>query len=148
MSAPRFWRRATFSVDEAAEIIGVSSDCLRGWLARLPFNDFAGLKQDGRIWLSGQDAFFFLLVAALTQWGVPVREAFSRAREITDDMYDGPEGDPVIAVTSRAGERHFEPWVFEEYGPTPTLIIPLRELYEEHLERCGKIGGARRVAVH
>lgn len=147
MSPPPFWRRASFSVDETADIIGVSRDCMRGWLARLPFNDFAGLKRDGRIWLSGQDAFYFLLVSVLTMWGVPVRVAFQEAGAIVDEMDDGPQFGKLV-VTSREGERHFEPWVFEEYGPTPTLIIPIRDLYEGHLERCGKIGGARRVAVH
>lgn len=149
MTLPRFWRRASFSVDETAEIIGVSSDCLRGWLARLPTNDFAGLKQDGRIWLSGQDAFFFLLVATLTVWGIPVRDAFREAGKLVEDLDDGIDESTYIAVTSRAGEWHFEPWALEEYGPTPTLIIPMHELYSQHIEQCARIDKPRawRTAV-
>jgi hypothetical protein len=138
MNLPPFWRRASFSVAETAEIIGVNEDCLRGWLARLPTNDFAGLKQANRVWLSGQDAFFFAMLSTFTIWGLPVREAMQRAGDLVNDMDDGPTVS-AVTVTSSAGAKHFEPWVLEEYGPTPRLVIPVDELFRDHLERCAAV---------
>jgi len=141
MHLPSFWRRACFSVSEAAELIGVPEMTLRTWLARAPFNDFLGAKTGGRVFLSGNDCFFYLLVKQFTTYGVPVRTAMYAAHGYADATMDTIPADERLVVR-RAGDGK---WTFEaahsapDVGAETALVVPLLQTMLKLIERAAAV---------
>lgn len=138
MNLPSYWRRASFAVSEAAELIGVSEDALRTWLARAPFNDFAGAKaSNGRLFLSCQDMFFYLLVRDLSRFGVPVRTAMLEASLIANGATEGLPRDEQLVVRHRApGTVSFELIDDPDFTADSAMVMPLRSLAVALIERA------------
>ena len=136
MTMPTFWRRATFSVAETAEIIGGTEDGLRAWIARNPINDFGGAKTGGRLWLSGMDGFYYLLVQALSLHGVPVRTAMLMAATIANDAEDGQPRHRYLLARVRGKKVEFHHTDNVDALTETGLIVPLHELLATHIDRC------------
>ncbi|MBP2445941.1 hypothetical protein [Rhizobium leguminosarum] len=125
MTLPAFWRQPSFSVVETADLIGVSEATLRAWLTRAPPGDFLGVKTSGRIHFSGRHLFYYLLVAHLSAYGVPIRTALhAAARHATDEL----PGEEWLVVKTAGAVTNFE--LAEDIPTTaaPALILPLRAL--------------------
>jgi len=136
MPLPTFWHRATFSVVEVADLIGVPEDTLRTWLMRTPMNDFLGVRDGGRVWLSGQDAFFYLLVKHLSAGGVPVRTAMYAAAGYANDLEDSLP-DEMLVVRTAGGKTTFE-LTFAPDLSKPALVLPLHELASDLIDRAAR----------
>ena len=61
MTLPNYWRRAAFSV-AGPPTFSTYPDTLRTWMAREPTGDFLGAKTGHRVFVSGNDVFFYALV--------------------------------------------------------------------------------------
>lgn len=133
MTTPTYWRRPCFGVAETAEMIGQSEDGLRAHIARNPLDEFAGEKTGGRLWLSGRDGYFYQLVHTLAAFGVPVRTAMYTAGAIAEY---GPPTYDYLAVRTGGGKTEFESSATLPALDGPALVLPLRELYERHLQTC------------
>lgn len=138
MELPSFWRRAAFTVAETAALIHVSEDTLRTWLARNVANDFSGVKEGGRIRMSAQDAFYFLLVRDFTGFGVPVKTAMLtatfQAQEVSRDL----PLDPFLLVRANGASWTFELTDAPEFGAA-TLVIPLRQSMLDLIDRAAAV---------
>ncbi|MBX5179926.1 hypothetical protein HJB77_27280 [Rhizobium lentis] len=136
MTLPSFWRQPSFSVAETAELVGVSEVTLRTWLTRAPPGDFLGTKTANRIFFSGREVFYYLLVAQLSAYGVPIRTAlYAAAKHATDNL---PLDQWLIVRTSR-DVTDFE--LAEDIPATaaPALVLPLRALAIGLIERAAVV---------
>ncbi|MBD8650804.1 hypothetical protein IFT66_06900 [Rhizobium sp. CFBP 13726] len=126
-------------MSEAADLIGVPEMTLRTWLARVPFNDFTGIKKANRVFLSCQDAYFFLLVREMTRFGVPVRSAMHEARDIADAMDEAlPNGERLV-IRHGAGSHGFEIINDPDFTTDSGAILPLRSLAVGLIERAAVV---------
>ncbi len=139
MTLPIYWRRASFTVAETAEMIGVSEETLRTWLARAPINDFLGAKTGGRLYLSAQDGLFYLMVKELTAFGVPVRTAMLSSAPHVDGQDDEICPEQYLLVQHRDGTTRFHLTDTPSFDDRTTLIIPIRRAVERLLEKAGEI---------
>lgn len=136
MTLPAFWRRPSFSVAETADLVGVSEVTLRTWLTRATHGDFLGTKTANRIFFSGREVFYYLLVAQLAAYGVPIRTAlFAAAEHATHDL----PGDEWLIVKTAGDVTNFE--LAEDIPATaaPALILPLRALALDLIERAAAV---------
>lgn len=138
MTTPTFWRRATFSVAETAEMIGASEAQLRTWIARNPCNDFNGAKTNGRLWLSGCDGFYYLIVGALVGFGVPVRTAMFTAAQIATEAFEGRPLHRFLTVAIKDSVSRFSTTDAPDVDNNPALLLPLHDLHRDHMERCAE----------
>lgn len=127
MKLPTFWRRASFTVSESAALTGATEDALRGWLARNIANDFNGAKTGHRLYLSGQDCFYYLILRHLTQFGVPVRTAMFAASQQANFAEERLPGHEFLVVRTDGQTTNFSLTSDPEFGKT-TLVLPLRAL--------------------
>jgi len=140
MHLPPFWRQACFSVAESAELLGVPEMTLRTWLARAPFNDFLGAKHGGRVFLSGNDIWFYLLVKQFTTYGVPVRTAMYAAHGYADATMDTIPADERLAVRRRdEGKWSFEMVDDPNFGTETCLVVPLWQTMLDLIERAAAV---------
>ncbi|TAW23106.1 hypothetical protein ELI20_18790 [Rhizobium ruizarguesonis] len=133
MTLPAFWRQPSFSVAETADLVGVSEVTLRTWLTRAPPGDFLGTKTANRIFFSGRELFYYLIVAYLSDYGVPIRTAlYAAAQHATESL---PIDQWLIVRTAR-DVTEFE--LAEDIPATvaPALILPLRALAIGLIERA------------
>ena len=138
MTTPTFWRRATFSVAETAEMIGATEDGLRTWIARNPMNDFNGAKTNGRLWLSGCDGFYYRLVFVLSSFGVPVRTSMYAAAQIASDAYEGKPDFKYLTVTVDDGTTNLHRTDAPTVCNAASLVLPLHDLFRQHLDLCAE----------
>lgn len=139
MNLPSFWRRASFAVSEAADLLGLPEFTLRTWMARAPFNDFLGAKIGHRVFLSAQDMYFYLLVREMTRFGVPVRAAMHEARDIADAMDEAlPNGERLV-IRHGAGSHSFEIINDLDFTTDSGAILPLRSLAVGLIERAAVV---------
>lgn len=136
MTLPVFWRRASFSVAEAAGIAAVSEEQLRGWLARNPSNTFAGAKVGSRLFFSGQDIFYYRLVRELTRFGVSVRVAFRTAEIVADATDDELPVEKFLIATEYGALHDFRHTDEPDIDYRTSLVIPVRRLAEIAIERA------------
>ena len=115
---------------ESAALIGASEVALRTWLARNISTDYNGAKTGSRLYLSGRDCFYFLLVRHLTHFGVPVRTAMYAAAEHVDATEDELPSEDFLVVRTDGATTTFSLTTRPEFGET-TLILPLRTLAED-----------------
>lgn len=136
MTLPSFWRQPSFSVAETAALVGVSEVTLRTWLTRAPHGDFLGTKTANRIFFSGREVFYYLLVAHLSDYGVPLRTALYAAAKHADGEL--PDDRWLIVRTAR-DVTEFE--LAEDIPETaaPALILPLRALASDLIERAAVV---------
>lgn len=136
---PEFYRRASFSVAETADLVAVSEDTLRTWLARNVSNDFNGAKTGNRLWLSGLDAFYYCILREMIAFGVPVRTAMYSAEPIANAATYAPPVEEYLLVRVRGGITDIEVCDSPNITDRPTLVIPLRKMWETLLERAAVI---------
>lgn len=139
MTLPSFWRRAAFSVAEAADILAVPEDTLRTWMAREPSGDFLGLRQGGRVFLSGNDIYFYALVREFTTYGVAVRIAMLTAAPIAEFSTHDLPPEKYIIIRRRVGVSEFEQTSEPDLETRPAVVIPLRKLAEVLIDRASGI---------
>lgn len=139
MTLPTFWRRASFSVAETAEMIGVTEETLRTWLARNVISDFNGAKTGGRIWLSALDAFYFLLVRDFTGYGVPVRTAMLVAAGYANNASDALPGEHLVVRKAGDGKHTFELTYAPNVDEAATLVIPMHRLATDLIDRAARV---------
>ena len=142
MTLPNFWRRAAFTVAETAQLIGVSEDSLRAWLARNVSNDFNGRKTGSRLYLSGVDAFYFLLVRHLAAFGVPIRSAMFTAERIGVSVDDAMPYSDFLLVRVDGQVANFEHTNEPAFDGQPTLVLPLTRLMTDLIERAAVVYSA------
>ncbi len=135
MTLPPFWRRAAFSVAEAADILDVPIDTLRTWHAREPSGDFLGAKTGHRVFLSGNDIYFYALVRDFTAYGCPTRAAMGAAAGIARFATDDLPPEKHVVIRRRSSSTEFA------HTNDPNLdhsvaVIPPRSLAQEIIERC------------
>ena len=140
MTLPSFWRQAAFSVVESARLLDVPEDTLRTWMARVPFNDHLGVKNGGRIFLSGHDLFFWSLVRDLSAYGVGLRTAMLSVQAIANAAAHALPNIEMMVVRKTAPDV----WGFElvddpEFTSSSALVIPLRALAISVIARGGVI---------
>lgn len=136
---PSFWRRASFSVSETADLIGVTEETLRTWLARNVTNDFSGAKTGGRIFLSANDAYYFLLVRDFTGFGVSVRVAMLAAQQHAEEVGDCLPSEDFVLVRYENGKASFELTNSPEFHERPTLVVPLRQSMLHLIDRAAEV---------
>ncbi|MBY3306172.1 hypothetical protein HFO04_25880 [Rhizobium laguerreae] len=136
MTLPAFWRQPSFSVAETADLVGVSEVTLRTWLTRAPPGDFLGTKTANRIFFSCREVFYYLLVAHLSDYGVPIRTALYAAAQHANESL--PVDQWLIVRTAR-DVTEFE--LAEDIPATvaPALILPLRSLATGLIERAAVV---------
>lgn len=142
MQLPVFWRRASFSVAEAADLVGVTEETLRTWLARNTVNDFNGCKTGSRLYLSGQDAFYYALVSALTGFGVGVRVAMLSATQHANDASDELPDYAFLVVRREGGSTNFLLTNSPEFAGATALVIPIRRIAADLIERAAVVYAA------
>jgi hypothetical protein len=142
MTLPTFWRRAAFTVAESASLIGVSEDALRAWLARNVSNDFTGRKTGSRLYLSGVDAFYYLLVRHLAAFGVPVRTAMFTAERIAVSCDDAMPWSDFLLVRVDDQVTNFEHTNDPAFDGQPTLVLPLTRLMTDLIARAAVVYAA------
>lgn len=136
MTLPSFWRRAAFSVAEAAHILLVPEDTLRTWMAREPSGEYIGARERGRVFLSGNDLFFYALVREFTAYGVAVRIAMFTAAGIASFSVDALPPEKYIVIRRRVGVSDFERTNDPDLDARPVCVIPLHKLAEVLIERA------------
>lgn len=139
MNLPSFWRRGTFTVPEVATLTGRPEATIRTYMARTPIIDFMGMKQNGRLYLSAQDAFYFWLVAELCQHGIPARPSMLSAAPMVNDIYDELPKYGYLVVTHRNGVASFELTDEPSFDERTTVVIPLRKAVERLIEKAAEI---------
>lgn len=136
---PTYWGRASFSVAEVAELIGVTEDALRGWLARNPTNEFLGTRIAKRVSLSCQDAYFYFLVGELTAYGVPVRSAMHAAAGVALGASDNLPADDYLVVRTNGGVSEFSLTDELPKDERSALVLPIRALAEVLIADAGEV---------
>ena len=139
MTLPRFWRRGSFSVVETADLVGVTAETLRTWLARAPLPDFLGVKTAGRIWLSGLDAFYYSLVRELTAYGVPVRTAMLAAATHANDCDDRLPREEYLVVRIDGDSINFRLTNIRPDDDRPALVLPIRAIAAQLIDRAAAV---------
>lgn len=136
MNLPQYWARASFSIAEVAELIGVSEVTLRTYLARNPEPDFLGTREGRRVYLSCRDAFYYMLVSELSEFGVPVRSAMHvAARQAAGEL---PDHDYLV-VRAKGGISQFELTDDRPTDAHPALVLPIRALAEVLIDDAAKV---------
>ena len=136
MTLPSFWRQAAFSVAESAEILDVPEDTLRTWMAREPTAQYIGSKTGGRVFLSGQDIYFYALVREFAAYGVPIRTAMLCADGIASASTHDLPPEKYIIVRNSGAVSNFKQTNDPTVDDRPALVIPLRVLASTLIERC------------
>lgn len=139
MTLPSFWRQAAFSVAESAEILCVPEDTLRTWMAREPTAQYIGAKTGGRVFLSGNDLYFYALVREFAAYGVPIRTAMHCADGIASFSTHDLPPEKYIVVRNRGPISNFEQTNEPVIDDRPALVIPLRKLATVLIERCTEV---------
>ena len=139
MTLPVFWRQAAFSVAESAEILSVPEDTLRTWMAREPSGDYLGARTGGRVFLSGNDLYFYILLRDFSGFGVPVRLAMGAAAGIASCAEDALPPDKFIIIRKQVGAAQFEQADEVDVSDRPAAVIPLRRQAEVLIERCAAV---------
>lgn len=123
MTLPAFWRQPSFSIAETASLVGVPVVTLRTWLQRAPSGAFLGRKTGGRIFFSGFEVFYYLIVNRLTDYGVPVRTAMHAASTWATERLPL---DNYVVVRNEGDVTTFE--MIDDLPPTieAGAVIPLR----------------------
>ncbi|MCZ7977420.1 hypothetical protein O9X80_23245 [Agrobacterium salinitolerans] len=143
MNLPVFWRQATFSVAESAEILSVPEDTLRTWMAREPSGEFLGARTGGRVFLSGNDLYFYSLLRDFSGFGVPIRPAMGAAAGIAEFSGTALPPEKFIIIRKRIGSTHFEQTDDVDVSDRPAAVIPLRRQAEVLIDRCTAICARR-----
>ncbi|MEQ1406147.1 hypothetical protein ABK249_14495 [Neorhizobium sp. Rsf11] len=140
MTLPSLWRQAAFSVAESADLLRVPEDTLRTWMARCPFNDFMGSKTGGRIFLSGNDLYFWSIVRDLSAFGVGLRIAMLSVQPIANEAaYDLPGGDLLVVQMKERGVWSFERTASPDVTCASSVIIPLHEVAIDLIGRAAAV---------
>lgn len=139
MNLPLFWRRASYTVAEAAEILCLPQDTLRTWMAREPTGDFLGTKNGGRISLSGNDLFFYGLLSQLTEYGVPVRTAMHTTHSIVKFCTDRLPVEKFLVVQKYATFFNFSLTDDVDIGERTSLVIPLQTYAARLIDKCAEV---------
>lgn len=138
MTLPSYWRQAAFSVAESAQILSVPEDTLRTWMAREPSGEYLGTRTGGRVFLSGNDLFFYALVREFTAYGVAVRSAMGAAAGIASFAIDALPPEKYIIIRRRVGVSEFEQTNAPDLDLRPAAVIPIRKLAEVLIERAAE----------
>jgi len=119
-------------------MIGVTEDALRGWLARNPEPAFIGNRYGRRVYLSCKDAFYYLVVAELAEFGVNVRVAMYNAARLTpaDSL---PRHDYLFVRKKAPGIAEFELTDDPRIDDQPALILPLKALANVLIEDAARV---------
>ncbi len=144
MTLPKFWRGASFTVADAAELIGVTTVTLRTWLARAPAPDFLGAKMAGRLYLSAMDCFHYALVRELTAYGVPVRAAMLEAGTLANQCGENLPNAEYMTVRTRAGNSEFHLTNMSPDDGDPVLILPIRAIAVQLIDKAAQMHGVAR----
>lgn len=139
MNLPVWWRQATFSVAESAEILSVPEDTLRTWMAREPSGDYLGARTGGRVYLSGNDLYFYSLLREFSGFGVGIRSAMGAAAGIATYAETILPPDKYIIIRKQVGIAQFEQTDDIDVSDRPAAVIPLLRLAEVLIERCNSI---------
>ena len=130
MELPIYWRRASFTVPEIANLIGVPNATLRSYMVRSPTNDFMGAKTGGRLYLSLNDGFYYALVAQLSAYGVPSRSAMHAAAGIANQCDDELPREDFLVVRTNGGVTEFSLTSVRPADDRPALVLPIYALAE------------------
>jgi hypothetical protein len=122
-----------------AFLVAFAEDRVRPWLARNVSNDFNGAKVGNRLWLSGNDAFYYCILRELIAFGVPVRTAMYSAEPIANAATYAPPVEEYLLVRTRGGTTDIEVSDSPNISERPTLVIPLRKMWERLLDRAAEI---------
>ncbi len=133
MTLPNYWAEPSFAVAEVAELIGTPEVTLRSYLARCPEGDFLGNRDASRrVHLSCRQAFYYMLVSELSEYGVPVRSAMHAAAGIA--RTDPSDMESLLVVRSSGGVSEFSLTNERPADDRPALVLPIRALAEVLIE--------------
>ncbi|MBY2913774.1 hypothetical protein HF206_06505 [Rhizobium leguminosarum] len=130
--------QAAFSVSDVSEIIEVSEDALRGWLAR-NVTSYSGQKAGHRLWFTGRDIYFFSILRDLAAFGVSIRIAMYTAERLVDEAGErGPLRDEVLVVRLDDDKTSFVRISRYEIGEVEDacLYLPLASIWSRIMERA------------
>ncbi|WP_157952806.1 hypothetical protein [Agrobacterium pusense] len=139
MNLPVWWRQAAFSVVESADILSVPEDTLRTWMAREPSGDYLGARTGGRVYLSGNDLYFYSLLREFSGFGVGIRSAMGAAAGIATYAETILPPDKYIIIRKQVGIAQFEQTDEIDVSDRPAAVIPLLRLAEVLIDRCASV---------